>query len=197
MTGLSTDRGSDNIFRRSVTQAFWMMRDPWKSLQEVSSSSTRRSIGFMLTLGAVTAFLTPLQVLLGYEDINGLHAGGQAEYLARDLSSMLGLGILWRPVLVESLYVLVLLITTTYLHVILRALGGKAHVRETMAMIAYGDTPGLLFGWIPYVATVSAVWAAVIQILIGPVVVHKLPWAKTILVFSILLGMGLLEIALS
>lgn len=150
-----------------------------------------------MTLGAVTAFLTPLQVLLGYEDINGLHAGGQAEYLARDLSSMLGLGILWRPVLVESLYVLVLLITTTYLHVILRALGGKAHVRETMAMIAYGDTPGLLFGWIPYVATVSAVWAAVIQILIGPVVVHKLPWAKTILVFSILLGMGLLEIALS
>jgi hypothetical protein len=64
-------------------------------------------------------------------------------------------------------------------------------------MIAYGDAPGLLFGWIPYFATVAAVWAAVIQLLIGPVVLHKLPWTRAIVIFSVLLGIGLIEIALS
>jgi hypothetical protein len=64
-------------------------------------------------------------------------------------------------------------------------------------MIAYGDAPGLLFGWIPYFASMSAIWAAVIQLLIGPVVLHKISSAKTCIIFSVLVGLGIIEIALS
>jgi hypothetical protein len=64
-------------------------------------------------------------------------------------------------------------------------------------MIAYGDAPGLLFGWIPYFATIAALWAAVIQLFIGPIVLHKISWAKAAVIFSTLVGLGLIEIALS
>jgi hypothetical protein len=70
-------------------------------------------------------------------------------------------------------------------------------VKDTFMMIAYGDAPGLLFGWIPYFATVAAVWAAVIQLLLGPVALHKLSWTRAIVIFSVLLGIGMIEIALS
>jgi len=141
--------------------------------------------------------LTPLQIYLGFEDINGLHAGDQAEYLAGDLSALCRLGIEWRPLLIEILYIFILLFSTGYLHIILKAAGGKGTIRDTFKMIAYGDAPGLLFGWIPYFATVSAVWAAAIQLIIGPVAVHKIRWGKASIIFSILMGLGIIEIALS
>ncbi|MEM4733840.1 MAG: hypothetical protein QXD70_04855 [Candidatus Bathyarchaeia archaeon] len=64
-------------------------------------------------------------------------------------------------------------------------------------MIAYGDAQGLLFGWIPYFATIAALWAAVIQLFIGPIVLHKLSWTRASIIFSTLIGLGLIEIALS
>ena len=64
-------------------------------------------------------------------------------------------------------------------------------------MIAYGDAPGLLFGWIPYFVTVAAVWSAVIQLLVGPITLHKLSWTRATVIFSVLLGIGVIEIALS
>jgi hypothetical protein len=185
------------LIKHNFVVAFEMLRDPWKTLEEVSSETALHALTFLLTIGAVTALLTPLQISLGFEDVNGLHAGGQAEYLAKDLSALLKLGIEWRPILIEILYILILLFSTGYLHIILKAIGGKGSVKDTFKMIAYGDAPGLLFGWMPYFATVSAVWAGVIQILIGPVVLHKITWGKAAIVFGILMGLGIVEIALS
>jgi hypothetical protein len=181
----------------SFVTAFKMLRDPWKALEEVKSENAFNAFAFLLTIGAVTALLTPQQIYLGFEDVNGLHAGGQAEFLARDLSIFLKLGIEWRPLLIQILYIFILLFTTGYLHVILKAVGGKGTIRDTFKMIAYGDAQGLLFGWIPYFATVSAVWAAAIQLLIGPVAVHKITWGKASIIFGILIGLGIIEIALS
>lgn len=134
---------------------------------------------------------------MGFEDVNGLHAGGQAEFLAKDISTMYRLGIEWRPLLVEIFYVSILLFSTGYLHIILKAVGGKGTMKDTFKMIAYGDAPGLLFGWIPYFATIAALWAAIIQLFIGPIVLHKISWAKAAVIFSTLVGLGLIEIALS
>ena len=110
---------------------------------------------------------------------------------------MCKLGLEYRPLLIEVFYVFILAFSTGYLYVILKFAGGKGSVRGTFKMIAYGDAPGLLFGWIPYFATVSAVWAAVIQLLIGPIKLHKLLWTIAVVIFSVLLGIGLIEIALS
>jgi hypothetical protein len=166
-------------------------------LEELSKEKALNALAFLLIVGAITAILTPLQVSLGFEDVNGLHAGGQAEFLAKDISTMYRLGIEWRPLLVEMFYVSILLFSTGYLHIILKAVGGKGTMKDTFKMIAYGDAPGLLFGWIPYFATIAALWAAVIQLFIGPIVLHKISWAKAAVIFSTLVGLGLIEIALS
>lgn len=109
---------------------------------------------------------------------------------------MYKLGIEWRPLLIEALYVFILLISTGYLHVIFKAVGGEETVKDTFKIIAYGDTPGLLFSWVPYFATIAAIWAAVIQLIIGPVILHKISWAKASGIFAVLVGIGLIEITL-
>jgi len=185
------------LVKRMFEVSFSMLRAPSKTLEELRLEKTIYAFSFLFIVGAITALLTPLQILMGFEDINGLHAGGQAEYLAKDVSTMYKLGIEWRPILIEAFYVFILLFTTVYLHIILRAVGGKGTIKDTLIMIAYGDAPGLLFGWVPYFATISAIWAAAIQLFIGPVILHKISWAKASIIFSILLGIGLIEIALS
>jgi hypothetical protein len=186
-----------NFFKRNFTLAFKILKDPWKTLEELGSEKIQHALLFLLIIGAVTALLTPLQIHLGFEDINGLHAGGQAEYLARDVSIFFKLGTEWRPLLVEIFYVFILLISTGYTHVILKVVGGKGSIKDTFKMIAYGDAPALLFGWIPYFATMSALWAAAIQFLIGPVVLHKISLGRASAIFSVLIGLGIIEIALS
>lgn len=186
-----------NPAKHNFVMAFRMLKAPWKTLEEVSSETVPHTFTFIVIIGAVTALLTPLQIYLGFEDVNGLHAGGQAEFLAKDLSTLLKLGIEWRPLLIEMFYVFILLFSTGYLHVIYKVVGGKGSIKDTFKMIAYGDAPGLLFGWIPYFATMSAVWAGVIQLLMGPVVLHKISWAKASVIFSALVGLGIIEIALS
>jgi hypothetical protein len=114
-----------------------------------------------------------------------------------DASSVYSLGIEWRPFLIEAFYVVILLVSTGYLHVILKVAGGKGSIKDTFKMVAYGDAPGLLFGWVPYFATISAVWSAVIQILVGSVVIHKISRTRAIVIFSVLLGLGIIDIALS
>jgi hypothetical protein len=186
-----------NPVRDAFLKAFSMLKDPSRTLEEIRTEKAQYAFVFLLLVGAVTAFLSPLQVYLGFEDINGLHAGGQAEFLAKDVSSMYALGIEWRPFLIETFYVFILLFTTAYLHVILKILGGKGTVKDTLMMIAYGDAPGLLFGWIPYFATIAAMWAAVIQLFIGPIVLHKISWTRASVLFSALMGLGIIEIALA
>jgi hypothetical protein len=186
-----------HFVKHNFTIAISMLTNPMKTLEEIKSEKVSHALAYIIMVGAVTAFLTPLQVYFGFEDVNGLHAGGQAEFLARDVSTMYKLGIEWRPVLIESFYVFILLLSTGYLHIILKAIGGRGSIKDTFKMIAYGDAPGLLFGWIPFFATISAVWAAAIQLFIGPVVLHKISWTKAMIIFSVLTGLGIIEIVLS
>jgi hypothetical protein len=189
--------GKMSFIKRAFAQAFSMLKNPMETLERIRSEKTLDAFAYLLLIGAVTAFLTPLQIHLGFEDVNGLHAGGQAEYLAKDISVMFELSVEWRPFLIEVCYIVILLISTGYLYVIFKVVGGKGSIRDTLKMMAYGDAPALLFGWIPYFATISALWAAVIQLLIGPVVLHKISWTKATIIFSILTGLGIIDIALS
>nr|MDO8087633.1 YIP1 family protein [Candidatus Sigynarchaeum springense] len=185
------------MIKRAFEIAFRVIKDPPKVLERLASETVPRSVMFVLLVGAVTSALTPLQVWLGFEDVNSLHAGGQAEVLAMMLLNYCGLSVWWRPLLIETFYVAILFITSAYMHAILKILGGRGTARDTAKMIAYGDAPGLLFGWIPYFATVAALWAAAIQLLLGPAIVHKLPWGKAAVLFAALVGLGFIDIVLS
>jgi len=65
-----------NLVKHNFILAFKMLTAPWKTLEEISSETVFHALSFLVIVGAVTALLTPLQISLGFEDINGLHAGG-------------------------------------------------------------------------------------------------------------------------
>ena len=81
-------------------------------------------------------------------------------------------------------------------HIISKAVGGKGSKKDKFKMIAYGDAPGLLFGWTPYFATISSSGVEVIQLLVWPVVLQKISWEKPSFI-AILVGLGNIEMALS
>lgn len=79
--------------------------------------------------------------LFGVEDISRLRAGGQAEFLAKDISTLYAIGIEWCPLLIEMLHVFILTVSERYIHIILRVAGGEGAIKDTFKMIACSDAP--------------------------------------------------------
>ena len=58
-----------------------------------------------------------------------------------------------------------LFITGSWAHLFVRAFGGEKGYGNTIKAFAYGDTPFLLFGWIPFVGMLFWIWALVLNII--------------------------------
>jgi len=58
-----------------------------------------------------------------------------------------------------------LFISGLWTHLFVRAFGGRKGYRNTIKAFAYGDTPVLLFGWIPFVGMLFSIWALVLNII--------------------------------
>jgi len=58
-----------------------------------------------------------------------------------------------------------LFITGSWAHLFVRAFGGRKGYANTIKAFAYGDTPFLLFGWIPFVGMLFWIWALVLNII--------------------------------
>jgi len=64
-------------------------------------------------------------------------------------------------------------------HVWTRVVGGKGEVEQTIKSIAYGSTPLLLFGWIPFLGIAFAIWSVMVSV-IGIMQLHELSKARAI-----------------
>jgi len=64
-------------------------------------------------------------------------------------------------------------------HLFVRAFGGRKGYANTIKAFAYGDTPFLLFGWIPFVGMLFPVWAWVLDI-IGIKQLHEISTGRAI-----------------
>jgi hypothetical protein len=58
-----------------------------------------------------------------------------------------------------------LFITGSWAHLFVWAFGGRKGYANTIKAFAYGDTPFLLFGWIPFVGMLFWIWALVLNII--------------------------------
>jgi hypothetical protein len=61
-------------------------------------------------------------------------------------------------------------------------LGRKKRVRETVKSVAYGSTPFLLLGWVPFLGIALAVWSIVVSI-IGIKELHEISMRKSVAAF--------------
>jgi len=84
-----------------------------------------------------------------------------------------------------------LFISGSLTHLFVRAFGGRKGYGNTIKAFAYGDTPFLLFGWIPFVGMLFWIWALVVNI-IGIRQLHEISTGRA--VGAVLLGIVALVI---
>jgi hypothetical protein len=82
-----------------------------------------------------------------------------------------------------------LFIGGSWTHLFVRAFGGRKGYGNTIKAFAYGNTPLLLFGWIPFVGMLFPFWAWVLNI-IGIRQLHEISTGRAIgaVLLSILLS---------
>ena len=78
-----------------------------------------------------------------------------------------------------------LFISGSLTHLFVRAFGGRKGYGNTIKAFAYGNTPVLLFGWIPFVGMLFPLWALVLNI-IGIRQLHEISTGRAI--GAVLLG---------
>lgn len=57
------------------------------------------------------------------------------------------------------------LILAVWLHLWVYIFGGRNGIMQTLKALLYGSTPGLLFGWIPFIGILFSIWSLVLGIL--------------------------------
>jgi hypothetical protein len=72
-----------------------------------------------------------------------------------------------------------LFISGSWAHLFVRAFGGRKGYENTIKAFAYGYTPVLMFGWIPFVGALFSVWALILDI-IGVRQVHGISTGRAI-----------------
>ena len=72
-----------------------------------------------------------------------------------------------------------LFIIGSWAHIFVRAFGGRKGYKNTIKAFAYGNTPALMLGWIPYVGWLFSIWALVLDI-IGVRQLHQISTGRAV-----------------
>lgn len=115
----------------------------------------------------------PITVIPYFIMLLMLHAALSAVFaaLAIDTLPMAGMmrGGLYGPVVVFFVSMVAgfagILVFGAWLHLWVYVFGGRRGIWQTMKAVMYGDTPFLLFGWIPFIGFVFVLWSLVLGII--------------------------------
>lgn len=77
-----------------------------------------------------------------------------------------------------------LFIGGAWLHLWIRLFGGKEKYYQTIKAIAYGNTPNLLLGWLPFIGLAGVIWSFVL-VIIGIKEYHEMNVGKVLLVLIV------------
>ncbi|MDD5474164.1 MAG: YIP1 family protein [Candidatus Methanoperedens sp.] len=70
------------------------------------------------------------------------------------------------------------------LHIFVYLMGGRRGNKQTIKAVMYAATPGLLFGWSPFIYSIAALWSLVLVIL-GIRELHEITTARAIMTLVI------------
>ena len=75
------------------------------------------------------------------------------------------IGAIWLFVTLFILMVISAFIGGAIVHIFVYLLGGRKGIVKTIIALMYGDTPYLLFGWIPLIGLIAIIWSLVLNVL--------------------------------
>jgi hypothetical protein len=133
---------------------------PVETFRKVKDTDYGDTLVYFLVLAIVCAILSVL-VMLGtlpltwFTGIYGLPGTGMLS----------GFRIVLIVVMMIIAGLVFLFIGAAWLHLWVYLFGGRNGYRETLKTLAFGGTPGLLLGWIPFVGMLAVIWSLVLTFL--------------------------------
>lgn len=73
-----------------------------------------------------------------------------------------------------------------FIHMVFRhLLRGDGRLSNALAVLAFGDLPSLLFGFLPYSAAIGLAWTSLLQIPVGFHYLYKVSWNRAFIPYVI------------
>jgi hypothetical protein len=75
-----------------------------------------------------------------------------------------------------------ILVGSGWMHIWVYICGGRKGVGQTIKAMAYGSTPSLVLGWIPFIGIIFSIWSIVVSI-IGIRQLHEISTGRAVLAY--------------
>lgn len=112
--------------------------------------------------------------------------GVPAEVIPIDIQGLAGmvLGIMAVVMFISTIIggLIGILIGSGWMHIWVYLCGGRKGVGQTIKAMAYGSTPSLLLGWVPFIGVIFGVWSMVVSI-IGLRQLHEISTGRAVLAY--------------
>lgn len=173
-----------------------IITSPVNFFREVKDENLGTSYAFYAKLLVIFAILfTAVLVVIIWRMISmifGLFTsvltlfGIPAEAVSINIQGWFGLGLeIMAVVMLISIIIgglIGILVGSGWMHIWVYLCGGRKGIKQTIKAMAYGSTPWLLLGWIPYVGIIGGIWCIITSI-IGIKQLHEISTPKAILAY--------------
>ena len=186
VTLLLAPKGLLGVNWRGMTKGVWdkvsgFMRFPTKTLNGLKDEGWRSSVEHYSKLLVVLAMLQTL-LFMAIPKYYTIITSFITPFIPIDLYTH------WPPLL-GFFYIFIggsiaILGGSLLTHIWVYVLGGKKGMGQTIKSIAYGSSPLLLLGWIPFLGIIFAIWSMVISIM-GIRQLHEVPTERAVVAFTL------------
>ncbi len=159
--GAAADTGIDMDFFEKVKG---FLIEPSKTFDAVKGDTLNEAMKYYVCIAAIYSALiallfafapTLLALTMGFGFRNlGMMPGVDARFLA------IGIFVVFLIFMIIGVFI----IGAIY-HIGVYIVGGKKGIEQTIKALMYGQTPGLLLGWIPIIGIIAGIWSFVLYIL--------------------------------
>jgi hypothetical protein len=175
-----------------LKMGFWgkikgFMVSPTETFNTVKEEGWGGSIGYFAKLLIILAILIAVIIVAIFAAIWGMiEAFIPAE--VPGLGGFLGMaaGIIAVFMLISIIIggIIGILVGSLWMHIWVYAVGGRKGVGQTIKSMAYGSTPSLVLGWIPFLGIIGVIWSIVVSI-IGIRQLHEISTGRAVLAYII------------
>ncbi|QYZ80155.1 hypothetical protein E2N92_12315 [Methanofollis formosanus] len=132
------------------------LTDPVESFKDAKGDDLGEVLKYFVVILAINAVLSGLLVMAGFNLYGDLSGMGIGTGVVAGISM-----IIWGIVAgLIGLFVIGLII-----HLFVVILVGGNGLEQTIKAVAYGATPAMLLGWIPFIGFLAGIWSLVLYVL--------------------------------
>lgn len=192
------------MFKDILRKGYLMIINPELVMEEVRTEkkSWAKWILFLIIFSLFSAPFVMIKTQYGFSNVDWHFSGSAYVDAVRDgypfFQNMFGdfaARLLIIPLIWFNMILLVLIFSFLVWLVAKYIMKGSGTYYQTCAGLAYAFLPSLIFGAFPYSGILSLTWVGVLQLILMPLVIHKLPLRKAMWFFIVFTAYALYTIA--